>query len=322
MSRTQRKLGEVLNSSSQDSLKLEMDLFGNEEVKKTSKPRIKKAVSTKSPANDSTDVEAPKVKTVAPNNTLNDLTGAEWKFSTKSVINKPYPVNMQHKLRSQHGGQKPPQLCADLIQTFTKKGQKVLDPFGGVGGTLLGASLIGRRATGVELEPRWIEIYKEVSTLENLEEQEFLQGDSKEVLLTIEPNSYDFILTDVPYWNIDKLAKTRSKAAKASKLATFNDGDDQTKDQWLDEMEKVLTAAHKCLKDGKYAAVFIGDMYRESRYHMLSASLAERLEATGNWILKANLIWYDVSKMLHVYGYPAAFVPSMIHQNILILKKS
>jgi DNA modification methylase len=229
---------------------------------------------------------------------------------------------MQHKLRSQHGGQKPPQLCADLIQTFTKKGQKVLDPFGGVGGTLLGASLIDRRATGIELDPRWIEIYQEVTKLENLDEQEFLLGDSKDVLLKIEPKSYDFILTDVPYWNIDKLAKTRSKTAKASKLATFNDSEDQTKDQWLDEMEQVLTSAHACLKDGKYAAVFIGDMYRESRYHMLSASLAERLEATGKWTLKANLIWYDVSKMLHVYGYPAAFVPSMIHQNILILKKS
>ena len=261
-------------------------------------------------------------KLPAANNTLNDLNGAEWKFSTKSVINKPYPVNMQHKLRSQHGGQKPPQLCADLIQIFTKKGQKVLDPFGGVGGTLLGASLIGRKATGIELESKWIEIYREVSELEKLEEQEFLLGDSKKVLETIEPNTYDFILTDVPYWNIDKLAKTRNKSAKASKLSTFNEGEDQTKEQWLDEMEIVINSAHTCLKDNKYAAIFIGDMYRDSKYHMLSASLAEKLEKTGKWILKANLIWYDVSKMLHVYGYPAAFVPSMIHQNILILKKA
>ncbi len=237
-------------------------------------------------------------KLPAANNTLNDLNGAEWKFSTKSVINKPYPVNMQHKLRSQHGGQKPPQLCADLIQIFTKKGQKVLDPFGGVGGTLLGASLIGRKATGIELESKWIEIYREVSELEKLEEQEFLLGDSKKVLETIEPNTYDFILTDVPYWNIDKLAKTRNKSAKASKLSTFNEGEDQTKEQWLDEMEIVINSAHTCLKDNKYAAIFIGDMYRDSKYHMLSASLA------------------------HVYGYPAAFVPSMIHQNILILKKA
>ena len=49
-------------------------------------------------------------------NTVNDLTGSEWKFSTKTVINKPYPINMQHKLRSEHGGQKPPELCADLIK--------------------------------------------------------------------------------------------------------------------------------------------------------------------------------------------------------------
>ena len=306
--------------STQETLAFQPNLLETEVAE--SKPTLrKKKGSSKNSPKVLSEAGEPVVKTVAPNNTLNDLTGAEWKFSTKSVINKPYPVNMQHKLRSQHGGQKPPQLCADIIQTFTKKGQKVLDPFGGVGGTLLGASLIGRRATGVELDPRWIEIYKEVTKLENLEEQEFHLGDSKEVLYKLEPKSFDFILTDVPYWNIDKLAKTRSKTAKVSKLATFNDTEDQTKDQWLDEMETILTAAHACLKDGKYAAVFIGDMYRESRYHMLSASLAERLESTGNWVLKANLIWYDVSKMLHVYGYPAAFVPSMIHQNILILKK-
>ena len=308
------------NSSNQEALAFDTELV-DFDVPLKKQPRAKKKISSDS-ENPTQTADVPVVKTVAPNNTLNDLTGAEWKFSTKSVINKPYPVNMQHKLRSQHGGQKPPQLCADLIQTFTKKGQKVLDPFGGVGGTLLGASLIGRKATGIELDSRWIEIYREVTKLENLEEQEFLLGDSKQVLKGLEPKSFDFILTDVPYWNIDKLAKTRSKTAKASKLATFNDTEDQTKEQWLDEMEQVLNGAHGCLKDGKYAAVFIGDMYRESRYHMLSASLADRLESSGNWTLKANLIWYDVSKMLHVYGYPAAFVPSMIHQNILILKKS
>ena len=258
---------------------------------------------------------------VAPNNKLNDLTGAEWKFSTKSVINKPFPVNMQHKLRSQHGGQKPPQLCADLISTFTKKGQSVLDPFGGVGGTLLGASLVGRRATGIEIEPRWIEIYKEVNALENLKEQEFLQGDSNEVLKNLEKESFDFLLTDVPYWNIDKLKKTRAKTAKASKLAVFNDEEDQSKAHWLKQMVDVIGGAHRCLKKDAYAAVFIGDMYRGSQYHILHAELAAALEASGKYILKANIVWYDVSKMLHVYGYPAAFVPSMIHQNILVLRK-
>ena len=70
-------------------------------------------------------------------NKLNDLTGAEWQFATKTIISKIYPANLQHKLRSQHGGQKPPELCEDLIKIFTKKGQKVLDPLAGVGGTFL-----------------------------------------------------------------------------------------------------------------------------------------------------------------------------------------
>jgi DNA modification methylase len=259
---------------------------------------------------------------VAPNNKLNDLTGSEWKFATKSVINKPYPINMQHKLRSQHGGQKPPQLCADIISIFTKSGEKVLDPFGGVGGTLLGASLAGRKALGIELEPRWIEIYKEVCDLETLEEQDFLNGDSAEIAKKLTPESFDFILTDVPYWNIDKLKKTRSQLASASKLTEFNNQENQTKEQWLDDMQRVFDSVHPLLKSNKYMAVFIGDMYRESEYHILHAELAQRLQVTGNWVLKANLVWYDVSKSLHVYGYPAAFVPSMIHQNILILRKS
>jgi DNA modification methylase len=304
-----------MDKDRQETLGFEGDTHEGEKPLKAG-PRSKKRPEVE--ATGKTEARKP----VAANNTLNDLNGAEWKFSTKSVINKPYPLNMQHKLRSQHGGQKPPQLCADIIKIFTKKNQKVLDPFGGVGGTLLGAALVDRFATGIELETRWIEIYKEVSKLENLPEQEFIQGDSRDALPTLDPQSFDFILTDVPYWNIDKLTQTRSKNARSSKLTAFNSATQQTKEQWLDEMESVLNAAARCLKDGKYAAIFIGDMYREGQFHMLAASLANRLESSGIWTLKANLIWYDVSKLLHVYGYPSAFVPSMIHQNIIILKKN
>jgi len=47
---------------------------------------------------------------IDPRNKLNNLNGAEWQYWTKTVLNKQYPSNLQHKLRSQHGGQKPPML--------------------------------------------------------------------------------------------------------------------------------------------------------------------------------------------------------------------
>lgn len=255
-------------------------------------------------------------------NKLNNLTGSEWKFATKSVINKPYPINMQHKLRSEHGGQKPPELCADLIKIFTKEKMVVLDPFMGVGGTLLGASLVNRNAIGIDLNKRWIQIYKEVCKLENLKEQITYYGDSLKVLKKLEDESVDFILTDVPYWNMDELQKTRNKTIKQSKLNSFeNNTEQQSKQEWLDLMKEILELSVRKLKKGKYMAVFIGDMYRNSQYHCLSGELAIKLSEIKDLTMKANIIWEDPSKSLHVFGYPAAFVPSMIHQNILIFRR-
>ncbi|OIO72599.1 MAG: hypothetical protein AUJ85_10015 [Elusimicrobia bacterium CG1_02_37_114] len=254
------------------------------------------------------------------NNKLNDLTGREWKFATKSVINKVYSLNLQHGLRKQHGGQKPPELCADLIKTFTKENAIVFDPLMGVGGTLLGASLCNRKAIGIDINPKWIKIYKEVCKLEKIQEQEIIEGDCKTEINKFQDNFFDFILTDIPYWHMDKLEQTRSKRIKQSNLSQFNGSHIQTKEEWLEEMKKIFEECQRVLKNKKYLAIFIGDMYRGNEYHLLGAELSNIIK-NPNLVLKANLIWYDVSKSLHVYGYPSTFIPSMIHQNILIFRK-
>lgn len=254
-------------------------------------------------------------------NKLNDLTGKEWKFMSKSVITRSYPPDFQHKLRKQHGGQKPPLLCADLIKTFTKKGDKILDPLMGVGGSLLGAALCDRDAIGIELNKKWIDIYKKVCELEDLKEFKTFEDDCRNVLKKASENSIDFILTDVPYWNMDKVEKTRSKIAAKSNLSQFNGNSLQTKQEWLDELIEIFDLSYRVLNDKKYLAIFIGDMYRGKEYHILSADLADAIGKKTSFILKANLIWYDVSKNLHVYGQPYAYIPSMIHQNILVFRK-
>ncbi len=262
-------------------------------------------------------------------NKLNDLTWKEWIYWSKSVINKPYPLNYQHKLRSQHWWQKPPELCADLIKIFTKKWQIVFDPFAWVWGTLIGASISKREAIWIELNKKWIDIYKEVCKLEWLKEQKIILWDSNEKIekLITKQTKVDFILTDIPYWNMDKLEKSKwkfkkvwelSKNKKNSKLNKFNDKD-QSKNEWLFEMEKILKKSKKILKNWWYIAVFIWDMYRDWEYHNLSGDLFNLLKQIW-FIPKANLIWYDVSKSLHIYWYLYQFIPSLIHQNILIFR--
>lgn len=262
-------------------------------------------------------------------NILNDLTGKEWVYWSKSVINKPYPANLQHRLRSKHGAQKPPQLCLDIIKIFTKKNQKILDPLMGVGGTLLGASLCSRKAVGVDIESKWIKIYKRVCKLENIKKQETYVGDCRYVLPKMH-DKFDFILTDVPYWDMDLASKSKGKYKKVgeeakeaikSKLNKFYNRESKTKDEWLAEMKEIFTLCLPCLKNGKYMALFVGDMYYAKEYHCLSAELADVVKSIKGFKWKANLIWYDVSNKLHIYGYLYSYIPSMIHQNILVFKK-
>jgi len=263
-------------------------------------------------------------------NSVNDLTGREWVFWTRSVITKPYPPDMQHVLRNRHGGQKPPALCADLIRAFTKSGDAVLDPFMGVGGVLLGASLAGRKATGIEIDARWIEIYREVCAREALQEQETIPGDARAALSRMGGRSFDCVFTDVPYWKMDKAARSKgafkrvgeaARPARASKLSAFAGVAYGSKKDWLDEMAEVFTLSAALLKPRGYLLSFIGDMYRDGKYHCLSAELAEVIEALPDMIRKANIVWYDVSKKLHLYGYQYSYIPSLIHQNILVFRK-
>ncbi|OIB55802.1 DNA methyltransferase [Natrialba sp. SSL1] len=303
-------------------------------------------------------------------NRVNDLTGKEWKYATKSVIAEGYPPAVQHDLRSEHGGQKPPRLCAELIGRFSKAGDTVLDPFAGVGGTLLGASFCEHEGTGLrdaigfERTERWTEIYAQVLECENEERrargepelatQEMRHGDCADLIEEVDDDSVDLLLTDVPYWHMDELEQTRNvNETRESKLGSFDvdeagdsgteaedeevTGDEAefagdaaettgdaaetaTKDDWLADMATKFDRFTDAVAPDGHIVVFIGDMYRDQSYKFLSADLARAIESTAPVTLAANLVWYDPTKDLHVYGYPFSFVPSMVHQNILVFR--
>lgn len=271
-----------------------------------------------------------KPPSVHPRNKLNTLTGNEWLFFTKSVLRTSYPHCLGHKLRRQQGGNKPPQLMRHLIEFFTKPGQSVLDPFAGVGGTLLGASLCGRKATGIEINPRWIEVYRQVCRQEGIEPQETIAGDCLKVLpeLAAAGRTFDFIATDPPYsialektmcngvydiqhrkTDMDKFSEDK---ADFRNLATF--------EEFYDAIERAFALTFPLLRQGGYLAVIIRDSYQRGRYIPATYEIAQRIER-GGYVLKGIKVWYATGARVRPYGYPNAYVPNIIHQNIAIFRK-
>lgn len=61
-------------------------------------------------------------------------------------------------LKVRHPSEKPVELLRELIESSSRGGEVVLDPFAGVGSTGVAAVLTGRRAVLCELEEKWCEI--------------------------------------------------------------------------------------------------------------------------------------------------------------------
>jgi DNA methylase len=56
---------------------------------------------------------------------------------------------------STHPGKMLPELARRLVAEYCPPGGLIADPMCGIGTTLVEAAALGRRAVGVELEPRW-----------------------------------------------------------------------------------------------------------------------------------------------------------------------
>jgi DNA modification methylase len=292
-----------------------------------------------------------------PDNALNELSGEEWLYFTKSVLTTAYPSELGHAARKAHGANKPPRLMARLIEFFTRTGELVLDPFAGVGGTLIGAAIARgpRRALGIELEPRWAAIYEQV-VLDLAGERdgagpliadlgptdpggprtfdpsgsELRVGDALAILPTLREASVDFIATDPPY-NVQlpltmaggKLAETHPNRRTDYAMVTDSPADLANAADYpafLERMGEAFGEMARVLRPGRYAAVIVRDAYQEGRYQFTGADLAARASGAG-LVPKGDLIWYQAGTRLRPYGYPRAFVPNIAHQHIVVLRR-
>jgi hypothetical protein len=63
-----------------------------------------------------------------------------------------------------------------------------------------------------------------------------------------------------------------------------------------------------------------GKAVRVGRFLLLSSLLADLLVSIGYKFLE-EVVWYAPDKALHIFGYPYSYIPSVVHQDILVFEK-
>ncbi len=270
-----------------------------------------------------------------PRNRLNDLTGKEWLYFLSSVLTTAYPVkgpeSYGHNLRRAHPSPKPPQLMAALIAFFTRAGGRVLDPFAGVGGTLLGCALTGRAGVGLDLATDYRDIYRAVCAQEGLDAQPFLLGDARVLLAGAASDGplaapFDLVLTDPPYGEMLSRPQDGEKRKRTGRSDPTPFTDDPAdlgnlpRADFLVALAAIVGLAVARLRPGGHLVLFAKDLQPTPEHHnLLHADIVARFAAELPGLrFRGYKLWVDQTINLYPFGYPYGFVANQVHQYILI----
>lgn len=270
-------------------------------------------------------------------NKLNDLTGSKWTYFTNSVICTSYSTkgkdNCGYKYRKIHPSPKPPTLLKEIIEFFTKENELVLDYYSGVGGTLLASSMANRTCIGIELNPEYVEAYKNASISMGFEPQKCFVGNnelifkSDEFLTCFNKEKAKLILIDPPYLNMMAKKKTGEDVKRYGATSTpfsesIYDIGNMDEESYWETLIRTIKYSLNFLENNGHLVVFIKDMQPKGKNNnLLHALMVDKITSIDELYYLGMKIWVDQTAKLFPYGYPFSFVATQIHQYILIFKK-
>lgn len=264
---------------------------------------------------------------VATKRRANELDGKTWtKYSISiwSDIKK-----SKEEMELKHPAMFPLQLAQRLIECFTTSEDTViLDPFVGVGTTVIAADRLNKTGIGIELSPDFVAIAEKRLGQRALfgasaRTSKIYCDDARNLLKYVAPESVDLVITSPPYWDV--LLQKRTADYKEirhygdAQLALGKIGDYQ---QFLDALADVFRQVFVALKPRKYCIVVVMDLRKKDKFYPFHSDLARKMEELG-FIFDDLIIWdrrHEYNNMRPL-GYPHVFRINKAHEYILVFQK-
>lgn len=249
----------------------------------------------------------------------NNLTGKEWLQNSFSIWRDLIKTKEEKDLK--HPASYPVSLCEKLIRTFSKDGDSILDPFNGVGSSLVAARNLDRPATGIDLSEEFCEIAK--NRVGSDDKINVINGDSFIELEKLEENSFDLCVTSPPYWDILNMKRSADGKEAVNYSEKANDmGNIPNYTEFISRLGELFAKVNRVIKPGAYCLVNVMDIRKKSEFYPLHSDLATELQKHG-FIFDDIIIWdrqQDYNNMRPL-GYPYKYRINKVHEYILIFIK-
>jgi DNA modification methylase len=265
-------------------------------------------------------------------NRLNDLDPKSWiKFQKSWFLHNPPP---RRKDILRHPAKFPETLVQEFIEFFTKRGQVVLDPMAGTGSTLVAALRAGRHCYGIELNPGYAKMARQVVEEERQAlageadrlTAKIITGDASEIETLVADHhipEIGYVITSPPYWNMlhARGAETQQERRSSPDLdVVYSDhpsdlGNIEDYEEFLEKLAGVYARLKPYMRQRAYLTIIVKNVKKGGKIYPLAWDLARILGRT--YTLKDEKIWVQDNIRLAPYGIGNAWVSNTFHHYCL-----
>jgi DNA modification methylase len=215
-------------------------------------------------------------------------------------------------------------LPAHFIKTLTHKGELVLDPFAGIGTTLLAAQDLGRNAVGFDLKEEYVEISKkrlgQKRIIDDGTRQIVILDDAHNIPKYLEENTVSLCITSPPYANMlahKRLNKSmRGDLRKNShylKVQQYsNDPGDlgtMNHEEYGKALEEIYSEILPLLRKKAHCIINVNDVWENNKRIPTHIYVLQALEKAG-FEFRNTFIWdkRNLVNRVGIFGWPNNFI--------------
>lgn len=257
-----------------------------------------------------------------PDNKISCITAKEW-VKSMVTIQSFYYEGRDVRDKNIHPAVFPISLPSHFIRTLTHEGELVLDPFVGIGTTLLAAQDLNRNAVGFDLNEEYVTFAKKrlaQSRLSSNSEQIAIYDESHNIPKYLKENTVSLCITSPPYahmLNRPRLNKSMRgdlrKNGQYLKVQQYsNDPMDlgtMDHDAYAKALEEIYSGILPLMRTKAHCIINVNDVWWHNKRYITHLYVIEALQRAG-FEFRNTFIWdkRDLVNKVGIFGWPNNFI--------------